>query len=163
MRRWLPYPLVSAALAALWLALNESAAPLHLLAAALAGVLGGRVLARLEPPHGRMQRRLRAGAELVWLVLVDIVQSNIAVARIVLSPPARRRPSGFIDLALDARHPAALAALAIIVTATPGTSWARYDAARNVVSIHMLDLDDGQAWARAFKARYERRLLEIFP
>jgi multicomponent K+:H+ antiporter subunit E len=91
-----------------------------------------------------------------------VVQSNVQVARIVLLRPSGRR-AGFLDLPLEARHPAALAALAMIVTATPGTSWARYDAARGVVTIHMLDLADGEAWAREFKARYERRLLEIFP
>ena len=56
----------------------------------------------------------------------------------------------------------AIAVLACIVTATPGTSWARYDAAANVVTIHVLDLIDEQAWIRQFKERYERLLLEIF-
>ena len=52
--------------------------------------------------------------------------------------------------------------LACVITATPGTSWARYDAARNVLTIHVLDLVDEQAWIRQFKERYERRLMEIF-
>ena len=49
-----------------------------------------------------------------------------------------------------------------MITATPGTSWARYDAERNVLTIHILDLIDEQAWIRIFKDRYERRLKEIF-
>jgi multicomponent K+:H+ antiporter subunit E len=161
-RRWLPYPFVSLLLAALWLALNETVAPLDLAVGALAGAAGGLALARLAPPLGRARRRWRAAAELAWLVFADVVKSNVQVARIVLLRPAGRR-AGFLDLPLEARHPAALAAVAMIVTATPGTSWARYDAARGVVTIHMLDLADGEAWAREFKARYERRLLEIFP
>jgi multicomponent K+:H+ antiporter subunit E len=52
--------------------------------------------------------------------------------------------------------------LACIITATPGTSWARYDAVRNTLTIHVLDLVDEQAWITQFKLRYERRLLEIF-
>jgi len=52
--------------------------------------------------------------------------------------------------------------MACIVTATPGTSWARYDAARNTVTIHVLDLVDEEEWIRTFKRRYERRLQEIF-
>jgi multicomponent K+:H+ antiporter subunit E len=60
------------------------------------------------------------------------------------------------------RHPGGLAALACIITATPGTSWARYDAARNTLTIHVLDLVDEEAWVRLFKGRYERRLMEIF-
>jgi multicomponent K+:H+ antiporter subunit E len=161
-RRWLPYPFVSLLLAAQWLVLNESAAPLDLAVGAAAGVAGGLALARLAPPLGRARPRWRAAAELAWLVFADVVHSNLQVARIVLLRPAGRR-AGFLDLPLEARHPAALAALAMIVTATPGTGWARYDAARGVVTIHMLDLAEGEAWAREFKARYERRLLEIFP
>jgi multicomponent K+:H+ antiporter subunit E len=60
------------------------------------------------------------------------------------------------------RHPGALAVFACIITATPGTSWGRYDAARNVVTIHVLDLVDEQEWIRQFKERYEQRLKEIF-
>ena len=98
--------------------------------------------------------------ELFFLVLADIVRSNIAVARIVLNPRQKRTP-GFLSLPLELRHPAGLAAVACIVTATPGTSWARYDAARNIVTIHVLDLLDEEKWVHIFKQRYERRLREI--
>ena len=57
---------------------------------------------------------------------------------------------------------AAARTLPIVITATPGTSWARYDAAANIVTIHVLDLIDEQAWVRQFKGRYERLLKEIF-
>ncbi|HKW54102.1 MAG TPA: Na+/H+ antiporter subunit E [Stellaceae bacterium] len=163
MKRWLPYPFVSLALAALWLLLEGSAAPVDWLLAAALGAGGGLLLARLEPPRGRAKRRLRPALELAWLVLADIVRSNIAVARIVLNPRVHGRHAGFLALPLEARHPAALATLACIVTATPGTSWAGYDAERNVVTIHVLDLIDDAAWVRQFKERYERRILEIFP
>jgi multicomponent K+:H+ antiporter subunit E len=91
------------------------------------------------------------------------VRSNFAVARIVLGLGGGGRTAGFLTVPLELRDPRGLAVLACIVTATPGTSWARYDAADNAVTIHVLDLVDGEAWTRAFKARYERRLLEIFP
>lgn len=52
--------------------------------------------------------------------------------------------------------------LACIITSTPGTAWARYDSARGVLTIHVLDLIDEQAWLRTIKDRYERRLREIF-
>jgi multicomponent K+:H+ antiporter subunit E len=63
---------------------------------------------------------------------------------------------------LDLRHPGGLAVLACIVTATPGTSWARYDATRNVLTLHVLDLVDEGAWVTQFKQRYEKALMEIF-
>lgn len=162
MRRWLPYPLFSAALAAMWLLLNESLEPLHLLAGAALGVAAGRAFAALQPPAGRVHRRAGAALRLLWLVFADVVRSNIAVARIVAQPRLRERVAGFLVLPLEARHPAALAMLACIVTATPGTSWARYDAAAHAVTIHVLDLIDEQAWVHQFKQRYERLLMEIF-
>jgi multicomponent K+:H+ antiporter subunit E len=90
------------------------------------------------------------------------VRSNVAVLRIVFHPAMRGRTSGFLSLPLELRHPGGLAILACIITATPGTSWARYDAARNVLTIHVLDLVDEHAWIAQFKDRYERRLMEIF-
>ena len=108
-----------------------------------------------------MMRTLNA-LVLLWLVLADIVRSNIAVAGIALRPGIRGRTAGFLSLPLETRHPGALAVLACIITATPGTTWARYDAGSGVVTIHVLDLRDEQAWIRQFKQRYERRAMEIF-
>jgi multicomponent K+:H+ antiporter subunit E len=159
MRGWLPYPILSLALAAAWLVLNQSVDAAHILLGAALGLAGGRVLAALQPPH-RRPRRAAVALELFFLVLADIVRSNIAVARIVLNP-GQERTAGFLSLPLELRHPAGLAAVACIVTATPGTSWARYDAARNIVTIHVLDLLDENEWVRLFKQRYERRLREI--
>ena len=159
MRRWLPYPILSLALAAAWLALNQSVDAAHILLGAALGLAGGRILAALQPPH-RRPRRAAVALELFFLVLADIVRSNIAVARIVLNP-RQKRTAGFLSLPLELRHPAGLAAVACIVTATPGTSWARYDAARNIVTIHVLDLLDEEEWVHIFKQRYERRLREI--
>jgi multicomponent K+:H+ antiporter subunit E len=159
MSRWVPYPLLSVALFAAWLLLNETLAAAHIILGIALGLAGGRILAALEPPY-RQPRRAAVAVELFFLVLADIVRSNIAVARIVLGP-GTKRTAGFLSLPLELRHPAGLAAVACIITATPGTSWARYDAARNILTIHVLDLLDEEEWIRIFKQRYERRLREI--
>jgi multicomponent K+:H+ antiporter subunit E len=163
MTRWLPYPMLSLLLFAMWLALNESLAAGHVLLALALGFAGGLILRRLVLPQRRGKRRLRAIVELVWLVFADIVRSNLAVARIVLNPDIRGRRAGFLTMPLAVRHPGALASLACIITATPGTSWARYDSRLNALTIHVLDLVDEEAWVAQFKTRYERRLQEIFP
>ena len=159
MKRWLPYPLLSLALLAAWLVLNESLSAGHILLGIALGIAGGRILAALQPAQ-RRPRRLTVALELIFVVLADIVRSNIAVARIVLNPRTKLT-AGFLALPLELRHPAGLAAVACIITATPGTSWARYDAARNIVTIHVLDLLDEEEWVHIFKQRYERRLREI--
>ena len=95
-------------------------------------------------------------------VLIDIVHSNFAVAGIVLR--ARRQPpdSGMMQIPLELRDPHGLAMLACIITATPGTVWAGVSADGAVLTLHVLDLHDEQAWIRTIKQRYEQPLREIF-
>ena len=150
------------ALLALWLILNESFAPGHLLLGAALALAGVAVYNRLQTAANRVRSRPGAALSLLALVFADIVRSNLAVARIVLGLGASRRVAGFLALPLELRHPGGLAVIACIITATPGTSWVRYDSAANVVTIHVLDLVDADDWIRLFKQRYERRLLEIF-
>ncbi len=163
MKRLIPYPLVTLGLLLMWLVLNDSSDPAHILLGVLMGMVGAALYARLEPPVGNLGNCIRPAAMLVWLVSVDIIRSNAAVLRIALRLPAPRRVAGFLAIPLELRDARGLAVLACIVTATPGTSWAHYEAAGNVLTLHVLDLADEEAWIRQFKDRYERRLMEIFP
>lgn len=148
-------------LIAMWLVLNGTLAAADALMgslAALGAVLG---LARLQPGLARI-RRPRVAAKLACIVLLDIVRSNLAVAAIVLRPGTPNRTAGFVDIPLDIRHPTALAALACIITSTPGTAWVGYDSRSSVLTMHILDLVDDATWVHTIKERYERPLLEIF-
>jgi multicomponent K+:H+ antiporter subunit E len=161
MRRWLPFPAGTAALVGIWLLLNESvAAGTILLGLALA--LGLSLIAvPLNVPKSGF-RRLGTALRLSLVVLVEIIRSNNAVARLILSPGARKRRSGFVRIPLQMSNPYGLAALACIITATPGTIWVEYDSAESALLIHVLDLIDEQAWVTIIKERYESRLMEIF-
>jgi len=150
------------ALLALWLVLNESLAPGQVLLGAALALGGAAVYSRLQLPANRVRTRPGAVLRLLGLVVADIVRSNLAVARIVLGLGRGQRSAGFLALPLELRHPGGLAVIACIITATPGTSWVRYDSAANVVTIHVLDLVDADDWIRLFKQRYERLLMEIF-
>lgn len=161
MKRWLPFPLLSALLLATWLLLNRTLALGDVLLGTLLALGAGLAFSALQSPQV-MLRRPRAAAALAALVLVDIVRSNIAVAHIILYPGTRRRTSGFVTIPLELSSPAGLAALACIITATPGTAWARFDSSRSSVTIHVLDLIDKNTWISTVKNRYERLLLEIF-
>ena len=48
------------------------------------------------------------------------------------------------------------------MTATPGTLWVTFNSANGVLTLHVLDLIDEDAWIATIKQRYERHLLEIF-
>ena len=97
------------------------------------GVLAMRgigALAALHAAHGAICGGSPPCRGLLRDVLVEIVRSNNAVARIILRPGAPRTcRSGFVLIPLDMRNPYGLAALACIVTATPGTVWVEYDSA----------------------------------
>ncbi|HEY7647024.1 MAG TPA: Na+/H+ antiporter subunit E [Hyphomicrobiales bacterium] len=162
MRRLLSFPLGAAGLLVLWLLLNKALSIGHVVLGGMVALVGLWAFTALEPATARI-RRLGAIPRLASLVIADIVRSNIAVARIILGLAGEReRRSGFVDIPLDLRNPYGLAALACIITATPGTLWVSFDEAKATLTIHVLDLVDESEWARTIKGRYERLLLEIF-
>jgi len=163
MKSILPYPRLTIALLCMWLGLNDSIAPSHILLGLLAGVVGGFVYARVEPVPERGGNVALPAARLGWRVLLDIVRSNMAVLRLTAGSGRSGRVAGFLAIPLQLRDRRGLAVLACIVTATPGTSWAHFDAAENILTLHVLDLVDHDAWVRQFKDHYERPLMEMFP
>jgi multicomponent K+:H+ antiporter subunit E len=161
MKRWLPFPVLWALLFAMWLMLNETIATAHVVLGAGVALAAVLALSVLQKPQTRL-RRLRIAAELVWLVLADVVRSNIAVGRIVLHCGTRATTAGFVEIPLQLCNPVGLAALACIITSTPGTAWAGYNSRSGVLMMHILDLVDEETWVRTIKDRYEMRLMEIF-
>ena len=160
MTRFLPAPLMSAFLLATWLLLNQTLSARHIVIGCVIAVVGGWALTWVEPPKG-IPRRPRLILQLALQVLADIFRSNVAVTRIILglAPPA---VSGFVRIPLDMRSSYGLAALAIIITSTPGTVWVDFDSDSGILLIHVLDLVDEATWIRTVKHRYEKQLLEIF-
>jgi multicomponent K+:H+ antiporter subunit E len=148
-------------LLAFWLVLNESVSPGHVLLGCAVAALAVFALRR-EQAGTIVARRPMAGMRLFVAVVADVLHSNVAVGRIVLGLGPANRTAGFVPVPLALRAPAGLAALACIVTATPGTSWVRYDREENLLTLHVLDLSDPDALVAQIKRRYERPLMEIF-
>lgn len=164
MRRGASSPplLLAAVLLGLWLVLNQTTAPAQIVLGSVLALTVSWLSTALRPLRAKI-RRPHVALALVLLVLVDIVRSNLAVARIVLGlARGREVRSGFLDIPLDLRDPHGLAALATIVTATPGTVWADLSADGRVLTLHVLDLVDEDEWVGWFKERYERRLMRVF-
>jgi multicomponent K+:H+ antiporter subunit E len=157
----LPYPLLSAALLVLWLLLNKSISPGHLMLGSVLAVLASWTMAALRPEKPRI-RRPGAALRLAGMVVIDILRSNLAVGRIILRSREPGVNAGFMTIPLDLRDRHGLAVLAIIITSTPGTIWVNYDAAKGTLLLHVLDLVDETVWIRTIKGRYERQLMEIF-
>ncbi len=159
MIRLVPNPLISAVILVVWLLLNGPSAGQLLLGLVLA--LGVPVLvAPLKPDRPHIRRPVRAVA-LFGLVLADIVKAAIELAVRILGPEARVRPTYFW-VPLDLRDPYAIAALAGIITMTPGTLSSDLTPDRRYLLVHCFHTDDADATIAEIKNRYERRLKEIF-
>lgn len=161
MKRWLPSPVLSLALAVMWLLLNRSLAPGHLLLAALVGWLMPWLMAPLRPSAGGMRRPLVL-ARLVLAVGWDVVVSALQVTRGIVDAGRRSPQARFVVVPLELRDPFALAALATITTVVPGTVWTELARDRSALLLHVFDVQDEDAFIRHFKRRYEQPLREIF-
>ena len=159
MKRWLPTPLMSAALFALWLLLNQSAGPVDLLLATVVAVVMPLLVAPLRPLGGPIRRPLVL-ARLVLTVGGDVVTSALQVARGILRRGGPR--SAFVVIPLELRDVQGLAALAVITTAVPGTVWSELAPDRSALILHVFDTGDAAAFVAWYKDRYERPLMEIF-
>lgn len=160
MSRVLPYPVLAAALLAMWLLLTSFSLGQLLLGSAVA-VIASRAMAALQPSKPRL-RRWQLAPRLLGIVTLDILRSNAAVASIILQGRHRERVSGFVTIPLELRDRTALAVLACIVTSTPGTAWIEYAPDSGILLIHVLDLVDEEEWVALIKNRYEALLMEIF-
>jgi multicomponent K+:H+ antiporter subunit E len=159
-RRWLPFPLLSAALAAGWLALTGDLSAGHLLLAATLGV----AIPLVSAPFLEHLPRVRSPAAALRLLLTvtwDIVIANIAVSRLVLGPTGRLSPV-FLRVPLELSNTQSTALFASIITMTPGTVSAVIDTENRELLVHALDCESPDALIADIKERYEKPLLEIF-
>jgi multicomponent K+:H+ antiporter subunit E len=155
-------PFLVVALTTVWLLLNETLEPAQIvLGGALAVVLAWSASA-LRPLRARLHR-LDVGLALALVVIIDVVRSSFAVSRLVLGFLSKREVrSGFLRIPLDLRDPHGLAALAIIITSTPGTVWVGLSPAGDALTLHVLDLQNEAEWIDLIKQRYEKPLMRIF-
>jgi multicomponent K+:H+ antiporter subunit E len=119
-------------------------------------------IAQLRPVRPRL-RRLYLAIPLAVNVFVDILKSNLHVAAIVLGLVRDRQVrSGFIEIPMELTDPHGLTILAVIVTSTPGTSWAGLSPSGRTLTLHVLDLADEEELIDVIKRRYEQPLMRIF-
>lgn len=158
MTRVFPHPFLSVFVVVMWLLLNRLSLG-HLVLGTAVALVAGQGMATLDPARPKL-RHPATILRLFLIVLLDVVRSNIAVARLVLVGGPRRQ--GFVEIDLALRDPTALAVLAVIVTSTPGTAWMDYDAARGRLLLHVFDLRDEDEWRTVVNERYGALLQEIF-
>src|SRR5688572_15189534 len=109
MSRWLPAPIVSASLLALWLMLVRSLAPGQILFGIVVALVLPLWLQPLRPRAGPVRHPLVI-TQLLLRVAGDVLVSGLAVAR-GITRTTRQVPRGtFVAVPLDLRNEHALAA-----------------------------------------------------
>lgn len=162
MTPWLPFPIVSLALCALWLLLNQALDPANLLFGAALGIAVPLLSRRLQPFGYPRLRAPLTFLRLMAMAGVEIVRSCFNVCRIILFRDYSTVNALFIRVPLTIRDPYGLAMLSCLINMTPGTVWVELLPERHELALHVFDLHDQQWWIDTIKERYERPLIEIF-
>lgn len=158
--RWLPMPVHSILLFVVWLLLNNTLAPGHLVLGAILALVIPLLCAPLQTPQPIVRRPMLA-IRYALRVLADIVVANVEVAILVLGPMRRLQPA-FVAVPLDIRYELPRTVLASTVSLTPGTVSAELSEDGLWLYVHALHLTDEQALIETIKSRYEAPLKEIF-
>ncbi|WP_053979630.1 Na+/H+ antiporter subunit E [Marinagarivorans algicola] len=158
--RFLPSPLHSLLLFTVWLLLNNTLAPGHLVLAAFFAITIPLLTSGMQDPHPRFHRPLLA-LRYVLRVLGDIVIANFEVAILVIRPSKHLNPA-FVAIPLSITHDLPITLLASTVSLTPGTVSAEISEDNKWLYVHVLNLMDKDALITLIKQRYEKPLMEIF-
>ncbi len=161
MKRIFPSLVMSFVLFGLWILLMQSLDMGTLVLGAGLAVFWPAATARLMTAPPRLKRPLVI-AKLLAHVVYDMLSSNIKVAWLILTHRSGALDSGFISVPIELRDPNGLAALAMIITFTPGTAWAQLSADRRTLLVHVLVRENEPSMVRFIKVRYEQPLREIF-
>ena len=154
-----PHPFLTLLLIAGWLMLVHQFNMAHLLLAIAAGIVIPKLtqffIHPAEPVHWP------TAFKLFFIVLWDIIVSNVRVAKQVLGPLEKLHPK-WVRVPLDTMHPKVNTLLALIITTTPGTVSAGLDDDQNTILVHALSADNPESVIEEIKTRYEQPLIKIF-
>ncbi|MFT4764960.1 MAG: multicomponent K+:H+ antiporter subunit E [Oleispira sp.] len=158
--RLLPMPLHSLLLLLVWLLLNNTLAPGHLVLGAFLAFVIPLMTSGMQYPQPSFRKPLTI-LRYLFMVLGDIVVANFEVALLVIGPTKKLNPA-FIAIPLDIEYELPITILASTVSLTPGTVSTEISEDKKWLHVHVLNLTDKEALIALIKHRYERPLREIF-
>lgn len=156
----LPYPLLAVSLVLMWMLLSGFTLG-NLILGTVIAVFASWAMASLRPDKPQLKKWYLL-PKLFFIVLYDVVRSNLAVAWLIIRGRAPGRTAGFLTIPLELEDRTALAILAVVLTSTPGSAWLEYDSYERTILMHVLDLENESEWVDTIKNRYEKLLMEIF-
>lgn len=160
MKRWLPHPLLTPLLALIWLLLNNTRAPGHVVLGLLLGWAIPWFTLSFWPEAVRVRHPMALLRFAAFFVL-DILKSNLIVARLVLLGPKALHPM-FVVVPLHLHNELALSLLANTLCLTPGTVSARLSGDHRQLLVHALHCTDPAQVIHTIQNHFERPLMEMF-
>lgn len=157
---WLPHPVLSAIILAMWMMLADDPGPGSAIVGAALGVtvpLFARVFLPVRPDVRSAIALARFLPRFAW----DVVIANFEVAYLILSLGRQVRPHWLV-IPLELEDPHAITTLANVISLTPGTVSSELGPERRTLLVHALDVDDPDEEVARIKTRYEQPLKEIF-
>jgi multicomponent Na+:H+ antiporter subunit E len=100
-------------------------------------------------------------AGLFFFFLWELLIANLRVAYEVLTPGYQMR-AAIIAIPLDAKSDLEITVLANLITLTPGTLSLDVSRDRKILYIHAMHVHDVDKFRNDIKARFERRVMEVF-
>ncbi|MFH1807043.1 MAG: Na+/H+ antiporter subunit E [Pseudomonadota bacterium] len=161
LKRYLPHPLLTLVLTAVWMLLINSFSMGALVFGLLLGIVIPVITSAFWPGRPKITN-YRGVVEYFLVVLWDILVANVIVAGLILFRRADRLDSRFVVVPLDITSSEGITALAGTITMTPGTVSCDLSADAKSLLVHCLHAPDPQGVVDDIKSRYERRLKEIF-
>lgn len=125
-------------------------------------VLGYLVLALVGRIIGASTylRRVRAGVGFAGFIVVEVVKSNLRIARDIVTRGKWMR-AAIIAYPLEAETDEEITLLANLISLTPGTLALDVSTDRSVLYIHTLYFRDRESFNLEIREGFERRVLEL--
>lgn len=151
--------LLNILLALSWLALTGSATLFNFFAGFAIGYVA------LAATRGRVRggsyfQRLPRALGLLIFFLRELTVSGLRAVREVLSPVRRSRPR-IIRVPLEIHDPNQILVLAQLLSLTPGTLVLDIAPERDALYVHVMFVDDTDAFRRQVRDGFERRIREV--
>lgn len=157
--KFLPMPFHSLLLFVVWLLMNNSVSPGHIVLAAFFAISIPLLVNSMRNEQPKIVKPWLA-IRYFFLVLYDILVANIQVAALVMGPIKKLQP-GFVAIPLDVSSDVGITLLASTVSLTPGTVSVEVSEDKQWLYVHALHLDNEEDLINEIKQRYERPIKEI--
>ncbi|WP_428085940.1 Na+/H+ antiporter subunit E [Candidatus Thioglobus sp.] len=156
----LPHPILTSMLWLIWLFLNNTIAPGHVLLGLILAVFIPLLTSGFWPEKVAIKSPLTL-LKFLSIVLLDIVVANVVVAKLILGRNDHLKPA-FFYIDLDIQTPLGISLLANTISLTPGTVSCDLSMDRSRLLVHALHVEDIPEAIKQIKQRYEAPLKQVF-